>query len=230
MSFFDEKTALSYDSWFQTPLGALVDEVEKKLFLQCAAPQRGEIVLDLGCGTGHFSLFLAQMGCDITGVDISVPMLKAARGKSDNLHLPVHWIHASLEELSLEEESFDLVYSVTAFEFLKDPRKTALKAWNLVKKGGRLVIAVIGKESPWGRLYEESARRDQNSVFAGAHFFTPEELMELLPGMKGEYFTGLHFGPGFDPKQRGEALIREKEGVKAKSRQGGFLCGIWKKM
>lgn len=230
MSFFDEKTALSYDSWFQTPLGALVDEVEKKLFLQCAAPERGEKTLDLGCGTGHFSLFLAQMGCDVTGVDISGPMLKGAREKSENLHLPVHWIHASLEELSLEEESFDLVYSVTAFEFLNDPRKAALKAWSLVKKGGRLVIAVIAKESPWARLYEKSAQTDKSSVFAGAHFFTVEELMGLLPGVKGEYQIGLHFGPGFDLEKREEALIREKEGVEAKKKEGGFLCGIWKKM
>ena len=230
MSFFDEKTALSYDSWFETPLGALADEVEKDLFLRCAVPERGEKVLDLGCGTGHFSLFLAKMGCDVTGVDISGPMLDIARKRSQQLHLPVSWIRASLDELSFEQESFDLVCSVTAFEFLDDPRHTALKAWNTVKEGGRLVIAVIGKESPWARLYEESARNDKSSVFARAHFFTPEELMALLPGIKGEYHTGLHFGPGFDPQQREAALLLEKEGVKANRREGGFLCGIWKKV
>jgi len=230
MAFFDGKTADTYDSWFETPLGALVDKVEKDLFLKCAVPQKGQKVLDLGCGTGHYSLFLAQRGCDVCGVDISEPMLNVARSKSKALSLPVRWVNASLEALSLDEESFDLVYSVTAFEFLSNPQKAALKAWNFVKKGGRLVIAVIGKQSPWARVYGESARNDKSSVFAGAHFYTPEELMALLPGIKGEYHTGLHFGPDFDPQRREEALRLEKEGVKDKKREGGFLCGIWKKM
>lgn len=230
MSFFDEKTALSYDSWFETPLGVLVDEVEKDLFFRCAAPLRGEKVLDLGCGTGHYSLFLAQRGCDVTGVDISRPMLDIARKRSAQLGLPVSWIQAPLDEFSFEQGAFNLVCSVTAFEFLKDPHHAALRAWNAVKKGGRLVIAVIGKESPWAGLYEKSARNEKSSVFAGAHFFTPEELMALLPGAEGEYHTGLHFGPGFDPQQRKEALIREKEGVDGKKREGGFLCGVWKKL
>ncbi|HPJ70201.1 MAG TPA: class I SAM-dependent methyltransferase [Candidatus Mcinerneyibacteriales bacterium] len=230
MSFFDEKAASSYDSWFETPLGVLVDKAEKDLFLMCAAPKRGEKVLDLGCGTGHYSLFLAQRGCDVIGVDISEPMLKFARKKSEMSGLSVRWVNTSLKELPFDEESFDLVCSVTAFEFLNDPRKAALKAWSLVKKGGRLVIAVIAKESPWARLYEKSAQTDKSSVFAGAHFFTVEELMELLPGVEGEYQIGLHFGPGFDPEKREEALIQEKEGVEAKKKEGGFLCGIWKKM
>lgn len=63
-------------------------------------------VLDLGCGTGMFSLALARRGHQVTGVDPAPAMLDIARGKSDAD--AVRWIEADARKVDLGEE-FDMV-------------------------------------------------------------------------------------------------------------------------
>jgi ubiquinone/menaquinone biosynthesis C-methylase UbiE len=45
-----------YDQWFETPIGTLVKKYENQLLLDLLQPRRGEMILDVGCGTGVFTL------------------------------------------------------------------------------------------------------------------------------------------------------------------------------
>src|ERR1700755_3017794 len=47
--------------------------------LELLAPRAGERILDLGCGDGALTRRLADLGCDVVGVDSSVPQVEAAR-------------------------------------------------------------------------------------------------------------------------------------------------------
>lgn len=51
-----------YDAWYATPLGALVDREEKQAVLALAKPRAGERALDVGCGTGIYTVALADLG------------------------------------------------------------------------------------------------------------------------------------------------------------------------
>jgi trans-aconitate methyltransferase len=51
------------------------------------APQRGERILDLGCGTGHLTAQIADSGAEVVGVDRSPEMIAAARKTFSNLKL-----------------------------------------------------------------------------------------------------------------------------------------------
>jgi SAM-dependent methyltransferase len=58
-STFDDQAA-AYDRWFSTPLGRLVDKVEKQAIFSLAPEVQGRRILEIGCGTGNFSLALAH--------------------------------------------------------------------------------------------------------------------------------------------------------------------------
>ena len=73
--------AASYDEWYATPRGAAYDRLEKEMIRAALrrAGATGGGLLDVGCGTGHFSEFFAALGFEVVGVDISLAMLERAR-------------------------------------------------------------------------------------------------------------------------------------------------------
>ncbi|AMP20963.1 hypothetical protein AZF37_07130 [endosymbiont 'TC1' of Trimyema compressum] len=75
MAIFD-KDASIYDAWFDMKLGKYADVVETAIAFDLLKPQKGMRILDVGCGTGNFSIKLAKLGCEVTGIDVSEEMLK----------------------------------------------------------------------------------------------------------------------------------------------------------
>ena len=105
-----------YDSRFHSaPLDEMWNQEKAilKIMLNCLRPLR---VLDLACGTGRISSFLAAQApsAEITGIDISDSMLQIARKKSTSA---VRYIRANMAEIDLikTESAFDLI---TCFRFI----------------------------------------------------------------------------------------------------------------
>lgn len=86
--------------------------------------------LDLGCGAARNALPLAAMGFHVTGTDLSVPMLDAARDRAarEGALLPVEFIHAPMTPLPFADATFDLV--------------VAHGIWNLARSGAEFRAAV----------------------------------------------------------------------------------------
>lgn len=79
----------------------------------------GKRVLDLGCGYGWHCAYAARQGAKyVLGIDNSQKMLEVAKAK--NSALEIEYRRASIQELSLPEESFDLVFSSLAIHYLPD--------------------------------------------------------------------------------------------------------------
>jgi len=101
-------------------------------------------VVDLGCGTGQISLPLATRGARVLAVDVSSAMVK--RMESDATQAGVTTLEGlamPIEELSLPEESVDLIVSSYALHHLRDADKARLvsAAFRWLRPGGRLMIA-----------------------------------------------------------------------------------------
>ncbi|HEX4863790.1 MAG TPA: class I SAM-dependent methyltransferase [Acidimicrobiales bacterium] len=93
--------------------------------MEALAPQPGEKILDLGCGTGGTSITLARMvGPDgsVVGADISSEMLARARQRAQESETKnVQFVHADVQTEDFGESSFDAAFSRFGVMFYTDP-------------------------------------------------------------------------------------------------------------
>ena len=173
MQTFDN-FAPQYDKWFQTGLGRYVLETEMELTLKLAEPKQGDKVLDIGVGTGIFASALMKFGAEITGIDVSEKMLEIAKSKGVS-----NVVIGNAESLDFPDESFDLVISITALEFIKNPDKAIAEMIRVCKKGGRVVVGTLGSDSCWASKRMEAKKKAPDSVFRDARFYSLDELRRM---------------------------------------------------
>jgi SAM-dependent methyltransferase len=104
-------------------------------------PLAGARVIDLGCGFGWFCRWAREAGAvDVLGIDVSENMLR--RAAQDTADPAISYRHADLDDVELEPDSADLVYSSLTLHYLRDlPRLVAQIAAALVP-GGSFVCSV----------------------------------------------------------------------------------------
>lgn len=126
------------------------------------AVEHGERVLDVGCGTGATTVALAgrvgEEGCCV-GVDISAPMLDAARVRAEHGGVRVEFVHADAQEHVFEPDFFDAVVSRFGVMFFADPVAAFANLRRAVKADGRLRLVVWRgpEENPFMTTAERAA-------------------------------------------------------------------------
>ncbi len=107
--------------------------------LQQLAPQPGETILDLGCGSGHLTRLIADSGASVLGVDASTAMLEQARRSYPELRFEL----ARGEALAYEG-AFDAVFSNAALHWMPRAREVAAALFRALRPGGRMVVELGG--------------------------------------------------------------------------------------
>jgi trans-aconitate methyltransferase len=105
--------------------------------VQLLAPRSGERILDLGCGDGVLTAKLAEMGCEVVGIDASEMQIQAAR----QFGLDARVIPG--EALPFREE-FDAVFSNAALHWMLQPDAVISGVWRALRSGGRFVAEMAG--------------------------------------------------------------------------------------
>ncbi|TDL34791.1 class I SAM-dependent methyltransferase [Jeotgalibacillus sp. S-D1] len=118
--------------------------------------ERQGAILDFGCGDGTGSLMLSNCGYRVTGIDISEEMIRYAKIKKSNSAQAVFQT-GGLDDLQVEEESFDAVMCINSLEWTENPFEELVKLNRLVKKGGKIFCAILGpaagpRANSFGRL------------------------------------------------------------------------------
>lgn len=115
--------------------------------------------LEIGAGTGYFSLHLLAAGVvgRATCTDISPGMLRELRANADRLGLEVDAQVADAEELPFDDESFDLVHGHAVLHHLPDLDRAFAEIRRVLRPGGRLVFA--GEPSRYGDLLARVPKR-----------------------------------------------------------------------
>lgn len=126
--------------------------------LDLLAPRAGEVILDVGCGTGVLMSKIAGFGCEVVGVDSSPEMVSAAREKG----LDARVVDAQCMEFS---NQFDAVFSNAALHWMPDSTAVLSNVHKALKPGGRFCAEFGAKNNAQtivDALYEQLQKFNLN--------------------------------------------------------------------
>ena len=117
----------------------------------------GKDVIELGCGTGYVSAWLARRGAKPVGIDNSARQLETARAFQEEFGISFPLIHGNAEHVPFPTGTFDLAISEYGAAIWADPYKWIPEAARILKPGGRLIF--MGN-APWIILTEPELEAD----------------------------------------------------------------------
>lgn len=178
--------------------------------VEMLAPQPGERVLDLGCGTGHLTAQIADRGAAVTGVDASPAMIAQARQNFPKLKFAL----AKAQEMRFEEP-FDAVFSNAALHWMKQPREVIARVAGALRPGGRFV-------------FEMGSHGNITEILAALRTVLPERESPWYFPKAGEYATLLE-AAGFEIRlmetfERLHTLEHPEKGMREWLE---MFCGPW---
>jgi len=162
MSNIFNKYYKKYDSWYDKNKFAYLSEIEA---LKKSVPKESK-GLEIGVGTGRFA---SRLGIKY-GVDPAYNMLKVSKKRRIDVR------HAQGERLPFESSSFDYVAVIITLCFVKDPIKVLIEAKRVLKKNGKIIIAIVDRSSFLGRFYQKK----KSLFYKKARFFSTREVTDLL--------------------------------------------------
>ena len=100
----------------------------------------GMDAIELGCGTGYISAWMARRGAQVTGLDVSARQLETARRLAREHGLGIRFIEGNAEAVDLPDGGFDFAVSEYGAAIWCDPQTWLCEAWRLLRPGGQLVF------------------------------------------------------------------------------------------
>lgn len=214
---FDEIAGV-YDAYYETLIGRQVDHVEKQLvwkYMIGMSPE--EPLLEIGCGTGHWTRFFRQKGFKLTAIDVSEKMLEKAKQKNPE---KVHFERMNVEEMKYGDHAFENIIAIATLEFVADLERAFSEIKRILKPGGILILGCLNALSELGQ------QKKENEIYRKAHFFKPEELKAHL-SLLGEADIG-----GCAIIEKGRVLDYpdiDQIDPSIRLTRGAFLVGLVKK-
>jgi SAM-dependent methyltransferase len=99
----------------------------------------GARVLDVGCGTGLTLVLAAERAAEVAGIDVTPELLAIARDRLPAADLR----EGDMESLPFDDDAFDVVLGVNAFQFAGDPVGALREAARVVRPGGTVAASLF---------------------------------------------------------------------------------------
>ena len=177
-----------YAQWRASGIGAITEQLQRRLILSLLGDVKGRHVLDVGCGDGDLAVELRRRGAIVTGIDASLEMIEAARARAKREGVQVDFCLGAAESIPFAGERFDAVVAMTILCFVTNADPVFGEIARVLRPGGRLVIGELGKWSLWA-----AARRVRawfgSALWQQGRFRTSGELQRLAER------AGLSAGP-----------------------------------
>ncbi len=134
------------------PLEALTTPQAARL-VRHAGVRAGQRVLDVGCGTGVVAITAARRGAQVTGLDLTPPLLEQARENGRIAGVTVEWLEDDAESLPFEDATFDVVLSQFGHMFAPRPEVALAEMLRVLKPGGTIAFSTWPPELYVGRTF-----------------------------------------------------------------------------
>ncbi|SDM10122.1 Ubiquinone/menaquinone biosynthesis C-methylase UbiE [Halogranum gelatinilyticum] len=120
-----DDVAQEYDAKRFSDGGRLIDRREKTAVLEALGPVEDKDVLEIACGTGRFTVMLAERGANIVGLDISSAMMAQGRQKAKSAGVSelVEFMRGDAARLPFPDDHFDAVFAMRFFHLADTPAK-----------------------------------------------------------------------------------------------------------
>ncbi|KVD31544.1 class I SAM-dependent methyltransferase [Burkholderia ubonensis] len=155
----------------------------EELLVEAAAATGARQVLDVGCGTGAVTVAIARrLGAQghCTGIDVSAPMLAAARARAERAGVGAGFVCADAQTHAFAPASFDLIVSRLGVMFFDDPVRAFANLRHAAADGARL--CAIAWRSAAENPFMTTAERAAAPLLPG--------LPPRMPGAPGQFAFG----------------------------------------
>ena len=156
----------AYEAWYHTPRGRWISDREFILLQSLLKTRKGSSLLDVGCGTGHFSRRFARLGLEVTGIDPDPDTLDFARQQGSD----IHYLQGNVLELPFPDHAFDYTIAVTSLCFIEDPLQALREMWRVSRYA--LMLGLLNRNSllHW--------RKQGQGSYLGARWDTADEVLK----------------------------------------------------
>ncbi len=168
--------------------------------------------IDIGCGEGFYSIYLAKRGFEVTGIDISSRAIEYAKENAMKHGVKINFLSMDIADLSGLNDGFDFVLEWSFMHGIP-PAERAEYVKNvagLLNKDGTYLSVCFNEQSPeWGgpgrkvrgtpagmEVYH-SSQNELRELFSPLFYINEEELIRVKPSEKerdvGKYFLMNYF-------------------------------------
>ena len=162
-------------------VGSFVAELGQAA-LDLLDPQRGERILDVGCGDGLLTKKIAERGATVTGIDSSLDMIRAAHANG------VDALVVDAADMNFDSE-FDAAFSNAALHWMRDKEAVAGGIFRALKRGGRFAGEMGGE----GNLAKLREALDEELIIRG--YVPPTAAINWYPSP--QEFAHVYEAAGF---------------------------------
>ncbi len=150
---FAQFKAAQREGWaLFVPLEAYTTPAAARL-VEFARVQRGEKLLDVGCGTGVVAVTAARAGAQVKALDLSPVLLERARWNASTAGVAIEFTEGDVEALPYPDASFDVVLSQYGHMFAPRPEIAVAEMLRVLKPGGRIAFSTWPPELFIGRMF-----------------------------------------------------------------------------
>ena len=139
-----QRTVLrGYEEWstsYDVAKNALIS-VEEPVVLKLMGDVSGKRILDIGCGTGRYTIKLAEFGADVVGIDSSAAMLGIGKGKIQDIDGRLTFMRGDLLHLPMADEGFDIAVCALTLCHVPELKPAIDELCRVVKERGMIIVS-----------------------------------------------------------------------------------------